>query len=260
MLTKLKNKLEDFAKERMGEEILDRDILAFLQQKHKEELEFPGGVVPARFLLEQYFHDLELREELLRDKAALDIGSSSHFFDEYCEKRYGTHFVALDIEEATLKKNHPAGVVADARVLPFQEQAFDLVISHASMPHWFTPYRDADGKMTPIEGEAKRESIEDMLALFREVYRVLKKGGQIRMSTFSEKEELSNRRKRKGRVFGRGVSNERMMYEEEMSHYQIARINLVKEALSIFEQEVGEGARCMFKDEEKGGLIVIVKL
>lgn len=264
MFTKIRNKLEDFSRQKSGKEVLDRDLTAFLQEKYKEELTMhdwdKDRVILAKHELMAYFDSLELRPELLQGKTALDLGSNSHFFDEYCKEKYGTHFVALDIEESDLGKKHEMGVVADAKSLPFKAEAFDLVISHASMPHLFAPYRDDDNKLVPIEGEIRRKTLEDITKLFREAYRVLKVGGQIRMSTFSENEELLAVRNRQRNKSGITTYEGMVIDEDEDSKQQIDRVKVVKEALAIFEQEVGSGARCMFKDEEHGGLIIIKKV
>ena len=78
--------------------------------------------------------------------------------------------------------------MSDARKLPFKDEAFDLVVSNASMPHLFAPYRDDNDEVVPIEGEVEKNAINDILNVFKEAYRVVKKGGQVRMSTFSEQE------------------------------------------------------------------------
>jgi SAM-dependent methyltransferase len=258
MFSKLKNKLENYGREKQGKEPLDRDIVSFLEEKYKDNAEERNN---AKYEILSYLDNLELRADLLRNKTALDIGSSKHFFDEYCKEKYNTDFVALDIDEENLGKSHKMGVVADARTLPFKNEAFDLVISHASMPHLFAPTDDDNREFVPIEGKVKEQALEDILSVFEEAYRVLKAGGQIRMNTFSEKEVEFYRKIRAGRTGDTEVKTDDgrwILLDEEKSDYQqIARIRVVKEALEIFEKE--SGARCMFKDEEHGGLIIILK-
>lgn len=245
MFTGIKNKIEDNSRARNGQEVLDADLVKFLDRKYKNNMD---QFETARGELLKYFDDLELRAELLQDKVALDLGSNEHFFDEYCKEKYNTSFVALDKGMRALGTKHEMGVLADARSLPFKNDAFDLVISHASMPHLFAPSTDYNGKLIPIEGEVKQKALEDILSVFRESYRVAKSKGQIRMDTFSEKAialKIKNNSANPAFSVGPGVNQ------------QLSRVKLIKEALALFEKE--SGARCMFKDEEKGGLIIIMK-
>lgn len=69
------------------------------------------------------------------------------------------------------------------------------------------------------------------------------------MFCFSEGEELSHIEDRK--------RNDLLPHITDVTKQQFTRIKLVKEALEIFEKE--SGARCMFKDEERKGLIIIIK-
>jgi ubiquinone/menaquinone biosynthesis C-methylase UbiE len=89
--------------------------------------------------------------------------------------------VALDINVDSLGKQHDLGVVADARSLPFSENTFDLIISHASMPHILSTEEAKDFNLIPAEEEKKQKVFEDILSVFREAYRVIKQGGQIRI-------------------------------------------------------------------------------
>lgn len=256
MLSSLRNKLEDLSRKSEGKEVLDRDLADFLEIKYKNQEDRND----ARFEILSYLDDLELRSDLLKNKTALDIGSSKHFFDEYCKHKYGTDFVSLDIDFDNLGTNHEKGVVADARSLPFKGAAFDLVISHASMPHLFVPVDNDEGNFIPIEGEVKEQVIGDILSVFRESYRVVKLGGQIRMSTLSEAEEnyykeiRYNRETQVQKENGEWID----LNEEASYHQQIARARAIKEALEIFEKE--SGAQCTFKEEKYGGLIIIKKV
>jgi SAM-dependent methyltransferase len=171
------------------------------------------------------------------------------FFDEYSKEKFNTDVFSLDISEKSLGDKHDLGVVADARSLPFNETLFDLVISNASMPHLFAPYIDSDGVFIQIEGDIKKNSLEDILQVFRESYRVIKNGGQIRMSTFSEERFQIDVEKNK--------SGKKDPWDMQNSKQQLDRTLLLKEALEIFEQE--SGARCIFKDKKGKGLIIIMK-
>lgn len=251
--------------------LLDPHILESLRTKYKDyfdeynqiiEVESGGTVkdylTPEMELL-PYFKDLELRGELLQDKTILDIGSQAHFFDDYCKQKYNSVVVVVDIEMSSMGTKHDLPVVADARALPFKDSSFDLIVSHASMPHILVPYADEKWNFIPLEGETKQKAINDVLRMLREVYRVTKNGGQIRMSTFSENEEMA-------RAHGGEYSDasgilstgEVVPIDGDESLYQtLTRINLVKEALLIFEKE--SGAQCIFKDEVEGGLIIVIK-
>lgn len=231
---------------RMEGEFLDNKIVDFLQEKYKDNL---NKLNDARAELKKYFRDLELRDDLLQDKVVLDLGSADHFFDEYCKQKYNADVVAVDIFEDELGKNHPLGVVADAKVLPFKDESFDMVVSHASMPHVLVPQGDKVKILVKFEGELKAKVMNDVLELFRESYRVLKPGGQIRMSTFSTKSEWSHISDR--------IRNSIKPFITKNSKNQFARISLVKDALEIFEKEMG--AMCTFKGGEHNGLIIIKK-
>lgn len=239
--------------------ILDESILASLDEKHSqyfakhnEEMRESFGdgfnaYLNTRRVVEKYFRDLSLTPELLQDKTALYIGSANSMFDEYCQKKYRTNFTSIDIDEENLGKDHPQGVIADARQLPFKDQVFDLVISEASMPHILIPSTHND--FVEMEEPVKEKAHHDIVRVFTEAYRVLKPGGQIRMSTFSTKEVWKH--------VGDRVHNNMSPFLAESSLQQFKRINLVKDAMDAFEEETG--ARCMFKTNEQGGLIIIIK-
>ncbi|MEN9552083.1 MAG: Methyltransferase domain [Candidatus Parcubacteria bacterium] len=156
--------------------VLDSDILESLQQKYKVSNNLEK-LNDARAEVGFYFRDLELRDGLLQNKSILDLGSANHFFDEYCEQKYGSRVVAVDIEQEELGVNHPQGIVTDARSLPFKDDSFDLVISHASMPHILVPQQKRGKWLTKIDGETREKTLEDVLDVFRESYRTLKVGG-----------------------------------------------------------------------------------
>jgi ubiquinone/menaquinone biosynthesis C-methylase UbiE len=227
-------------------EFLDNAIVASLEEKYQEKQK---GLNSVRTELKNYFRDLELRGDLLQDKKVLDIGAADHFFDEYCKKKYNCDVVAVDISEDSLDKNHPLGVVADARSLPFGDESFDIVISHASMPHILVPIKDKKRLVVKFEGELKVKVMNDVLSVFRESYRTLKPGGQIRMSTFTTKSEWLHIADR--------ISSGIRPFITKNSHNQFSRITLVKDALEVFENETG--AMCTFKAEGGNGLIIIKK-
>lgn len=256
MFSNLRNKVENLYRSKEGKEVINHSLTDFLEKKYKNQ----ENRNDAKFEISSYLDDLQLREDLLKNKTVLDIGSSEHFFDEYCKYEYGTDFVSLDIDFDSLGGNHEKGVVADARQLPLKDSTFDLVISHASMPHLFAPVSDENRNFIPIEGRVKEEALENILSVFKEAYRVVKIGGQIRMSTLSETEEnyykeiRENRETRVQKEDGEWID----LNEDTSYNQQIARTQVIKEALDLFEKE--SGAQCLFKDERQGGLIIIKKV
>jgi len=105
----------------------------------------------------------------IKSGRALDIGTGSGRLAIELAKTRGTHFeiTGLDISENMLQKAtvnaQQAGVadkikfvLANADALPFPDGSFDLVISYASLHHWFRP-----------------------AAVFKEAQRVVKKGGAV---------------------------------------------------------------------------------
>lgn len=232
--------------------ILDRPLLRDLQARHVDGNE---NYFSADFEIRRYVEGLELRKEHLHNKSILDLGSSDHFFDEYCQKKYNTKVISLDIDIDSLGKKHELGVVSDARKLPFKDEAFDLVVSNASMPHLFAPYRDDNDEVVPIEGEVEKNAINDILNVFKEAYRVVKKGGQVRMSTFSEQEIRNWPRDSFTIVSDDG--NEKEYNGSEDVAQMIDRVLLVKKALNIFEKKTG--AKCFLKETKNSSLIIIMK-
>lgn len=240
----------------------DSEILKVLQVKYKAYFDqynkrmkkefgkFFNAYLTPEMELGYYFKDLELRDDLLQNKIILDIGSSNIFFDDYCRQKYSSTVVALDINEDSLGKQHDLGVVADACTLPFLESSFDLIVSHNSIPYILGSEEAEDFNLVSTEEERKQKISENIFSAFRETYRVIKQGGQIRMNTSSEAEVLSHIEDRR--------RNDLKPFETEDSLQKFARIRLVKEILSIFERETG--ARCIFKDGKKGGLIIISKI
>ncbi len=241
MFENIRNKIEDSNREKAGEIILDRNIVKFLEEKYKNRHPENEDV---RFRLSEYFDDLELRPELLQNKTALDLGSNEHFFDEYCKEKYNTHFVALDNEGIKLGAKHAMGIISDAKQLPFKDESFDLIISHAAMPHILIDFEKEMIEKGILTKKTEKALTQSLLEFFREVYRTVKQKGQIRLSTFCIKEEYMTKLSKDKR--------KSLLYQ-----YQLLRIKLMKVALETLEKE--NGAKCIFKDEEKGGLIIIMK-
>lgn len=109
--------------------------------------------------------DLGLDFNYLKDKLTLDIGAGSAKVAEAAKKK-GVEIISLDInpemwtEEGTKLPDVPY-VKASAEKLPFDNETFDLVISHAG----------------PFSNIPSKEIVAKIIA---EAKRVLKEGGEFR--------------------------------------------------------------------------------
>ncbi len=112
---------------------------------------------PERRALEE-LNDLGLRMEDMIGKKTLDIGAGDAAIGQAAHRR-GIDVVSLDTKPP-VSQDIPY-VIASAEKLPFEDESFDYVISHAG-PLVIAPSR------------------EIMIKVLQEARRVLKEGGQLR--------------------------------------------------------------------------------
>lgn len=111
-------------------------------------------------------NDLGLNWDSLKEKFTLDIGAGSAIIAETAKKK-GIEVVSLDkspemwTEREGIKLPDVPYIKANAEQLPFQDETFDFVISHAG----------------PLSNVSTKEGVVKML---KEAERVLKNGGEIR--------------------------------------------------------------------------------
>ncbi len=130
--------------------------------------------------LSEYKSLLRITDEDLRGKTILDLGSGQQqkFAIEVKEKIPGAKVFSLDADLADSQDKKSAGVVGLFSKLPFADQSFDIIVSVAAMPLYLH----------------NQLEIEEA---FREVVRVLRKGGKAILEPVAYT-ELMSRDKSKG--------------------------------------------------------------
>jgi ubiquinone/menaquinone biosynthesis C-methylase UbiE len=136
-------------------------------------------VSPEEMLDEEYYNeymkDLGLHPEDITGHV-LDIGAGDARFARYVEMHgLSKEVISLDTQEKFLYNKHV--VVGNVDSMPFNDGEFDLVISHASVPHVY--YLELDEEH-PEELEKKLQKV------LREMIRVVKPGGQVRFGPIDE--------------------------------------------------------------------------
>lgn len=126
----------------------------------------------------EYMRNLDLTPEDLTGKV-LDVGSGSGEFARYAKKE-GISADIYDIDPSE-QTRRPNAVRGRARRMPFPDGTFDMVISHAAIPGVFI----SDDK------EGVKSAIRDGL---REIVRVCKPGGEIRLGRVLKGDVYENQR------------------------------------------------------------------
>lgn len=113
-----------------------------------------------------YMEDLGLSPEDLKKKI-LDVGAGSAQFAKWA-KEHGISdtIYSLESKGEELKERNKS-VVAAAEEMPFADESFDIVVSHAAIPNVY------------IRSENIETKVYNSL---REMMRVLKQGGEARLS------------------------------------------------------------------------------
>ena len=140
---------------------------------------------PERFIEKNYGNAEFIRQQLgfewedLKSKRILDIGASDGIFEKVA-KNNGVEVIALDYDPYNVQLREKLGIrgvpipswsrdieyiQGRANALPFQDESFDFVISHAAPPTILV------------------DSKEEIASIIKEVERILKKGGEFRFGS-----------------------------------------------------------------------------
>ncbi len=129
-----------------------------------------------------YLENLGLRWEDLLGIKVLDIGSMSAEFEHAARSR-GVDVVSLDkeiVEGENVPPKDSQFVVANATKLPFKDESFGFALAHMSVGNYIE------------RGYKEHEYLQYLNDVFREASRILKPGGQFRLtSTALDAHDLS---------------------------------------------------------------------
>jgi len=120
-------------------------------------------------VFQRYVEDLRLSPEDF-NKKILDVGAGAAQFAKWAKE----HGVSREIYSLEPKKEYLAekdkSVVARAETMPFIDETFDLVVSNSAIPNVYKDEGNAD---------VMKEKVINNL---REMMRVIKPGGEIRLA------------------------------------------------------------------------------
>ncbi len=101
----------------------------------------------------------------------LDIGAGDAEIARGLQNKKDVRIVSIDA--AVEPENTEIVLQQDVRNLQFQDNSFDMVISHASVPHIFITEYDSE------QPDAESRVVESIQKAFSEMIRVVKPGGKI---------------------------------------------------------------------------------
>lgn len=121
--------------------------------------------------------NLGLQPEQLQSVRLLDLGAGGGEFARFA-RRQGAEVIPVGLylsekERQRLAASHMPYVIADATQLPFEDETFDLIVSHAAIPNVIRV-----GSYGPKE----EDFVTPRVNALREAVRVLRPGGEIRLA------------------------------------------------------------------------------
>lgn len=132
-------------------------------------------------VFQAYVEDLRLAPEDF-NKRILDVGAGSAQFAKWAKEHgVGREIYSLEPKKEELAKKDK-NVAAKAEAIPFENESFDMVISDSAIPNVY---------VGEVSAEAVKEKVRDSL---REMVRVIRPGGEIRLARVLMGEEYESQR------------------------------------------------------------------
>jgi len=131
-----------------------------------------NNIIPENLV--DYFNNLDIKPEEIKGDV-LDVGAGNGELAEFLSKNKNIKITAVD--EKPIKNGNIEILKADARNLPFENESFDLVISHACVPNVFL---DLYSFEHPEHSESEIRSATEKA--FNEIIRILKPKGEARLA------------------------------------------------------------------------------